>query len=1287
MKLTTISIEKALSKAYLKQDISREQINTFKRNMQVLFGRAEVAEAKKEHEEHYKNIVSDFLKDTYYKDSYEINISQRMDLVIHNGRSSSDTVGVIAEAKKPSNVAEMISPKTPNAKALHELLHYYMQERFINGNKDIKHLVATDCYQWYIFDAGHFEEFFFKHKSFVARYEDWHRGSHGVDTTDWFYKEFAKPLFENELSELEAVYFNLLDYKTVITNADPADDIQLVSLYKILSPEHLLKRPFANDSNTLNRDFYNELLYIMGLEEQTEGGKKLIGRIQKDRQDGSLLENAINIISSYGMLKKVENREQFGATEEEQLYSVGLELCIMWLNRILFLKLLEGQLIKYHGGNTDYAFINEHKIADFDELDELFFEVLAVRTSERSKTVASKYGTIPYLNSSLFESSNLESQTIYISKLKDRLTMPVYKHSVLHQSGQYLNSEPHSTLHYLFQFLAAYNFSSDSSAAIQEQNKTIINASVLGLIFEKINGYKDGSFFTPGFITMYMCRETIRRAVAQKFAELEQQDIATFEDVKVYCRRHYRPEDVARFNSHINSLRICDPAVGSGHFLVSALNELIAIKSELGILYDAEGMPLGYDVAVDNDELVITSQRTNLPFEYLLGADGRPPRAAQLVQAALFEEKHRIIESCLFGVDINPKSVLICRLRLWIELLKNAYYIVDGASATELQTLPNIDINIKCGNSLISRFALDADLKQALKKSAGKWTIDDYRIAVSTYRNAENKEQKWAMERLINDIKTNFRSEIANNDPMLKRLSLLRGELFALSNQTSLFEQSKKEKDEWNKKVARLAADTSKLETEIEDVKSNKIYDNAFEWRFEFPEVLDDNGAFIGFDVVVGNPPYIRQEEFSPIKNYLQSHFTTYAGTADLYVYFVERAMQVARQNGHFAYILPNKWMKAGYGAALRKWVDAYTIDSIIDFGDLPVFEEATTYPCVWQMQKKDAQTKSFTSANVTTLNYPTGIHDYLRSVRFTVNQQLLSDSGWTLVSDRTQHLLTKIKTAGIPLGEYVDGKIYYGIKTGLNEAFVIDGATREQLIAEHASSAELIKPFLAGRDIKRYQQPQSDSYLILIPKGFTIKTNKYNNIVNEPRPHYGDMPYDPAWDWFRANYPAIARHLLPHKQKAEARSDKGDFWWELRACDYYGEFEKEKIIIPAIANKANYCFDTNGNFSNDKTAIIPLNDLSLLALLNSKLLDFLLKMIASTKNGGYFEYKPVYVSQLPIAPIDPATNLRLQEKVKIIMSLRKDNADTTALEAEIDQLVYQLYGLTEEEIAVVEGR
>jgi len=1270
---------KALNKAFLKMKPLRSDITLFKNNLVQLLNDCNDTES----EEFHKNLLSTFLYKTYYSDKHFINTKGRNDLVIHNGKDAKSPVGVIVETKKPGNKSEMLRPANANAKAMQELVLYYLRERITLNNLELKYLIATDIFEWYIFDAQLFEKLFAQDKKLVQLFDDFEAGRLGGNKTEFFYKEVAQSAIEAVKENIVFTHFDISEYEKPLRNSEISDDNKLISLQKIFSPEHLLKKQFSNDSNSLNKAFYNELLHIIGLTEVKDGSKKIITRKkEQERNAGSLLENAISQIDNLDKFSVIPNPSHFGETSEERYFNLGLELCITWINRILFLKLLEAQLLSYHKGNPEFRFMSIHKISSFDELNQLFFSVLAKLPDERNARVKARFAKVPYLNSSLFEQSEIEQQSIFISNLSDEEMLPLIANSVLRRSDKYSKAKEVSSLEYLFEFLDAYDFSSDGSGEIQEDNKNLINASVLGLIFEKINGYRDGSFFTPGFITMYMCHETIRRAVVQKFNETKGWNCNNLDEL------YNKIEDTAEANRIVNSIKICDPAVGSGHFLVSALNELISIKSELRILCDREGRRLKeYNVEIENDELILTDEDGDI-FEYKPGN-----KESQRVQEALFHEKQTLIENCLFGVDINPNSVKICRLRLWIELLKNAYYkssvTLSGVEGlTELETLPNIDINIKCGNSLISRYALDADIKQALKKS--QWTIDAYKVAIQSYREASNKETKREMEKLINRIKYDFESEVAINDKRLKQLNLLRGELAALTSEVTMFDRSAKEKAVWNKKVEKLTNEISTIEKELEEIKSNRIYDNAFEWRFEFPEVLNDDGDFIGFDVVIGNPPYIRQEEFSVIKPYLQSHFETFSGTADLYVYFVERGLQIAKTNGNFIYILPNKWMRAGYGNALRKWIQQYTIGFIHDFGDLPVFEEATTYPCLCNIIKQKSNQNTFISSNIQTLAYAVNLENYLQTIAFKVNSEMLSDAGWTLVNDSKQKLLEKIKSKGIPLGEYVNGKIFYGIKTGLNEAFVIDEETKIRLIAEDPASADIIKPFLAGRDIKRYQQPKSDKYLILIPKGFTIKSFLQIDSfkANEPPPRYGNMEYDAAWEWFSKKYPAVANHLLPFKSKATVRTDKGDFWWELRACDYYKEFEKEKIIIPAITNKANYSCDTNHHYSNDKTSIIPTEDCYLLCVLNSKLIDFFLKTIASTKQNGFYEYKPVYISQLPIVGKDKTNTGTILEIGRTILENKRNNisADTTALESEIDRLVYELYGLSEEEVKIVES-
>ncbi|MEI7501561.1 MAG: DNA methyltransferase, partial [Bacteroidota bacterium] len=692
MQLIPISPRKSLNKAWLKVKPARSEIEVFKKNLIRLLDGID----ESEFEEHIKNDLSDFLKNTFYQKFY-INTKGRNDLVIHNGPDAKSMAGVLIEAKKPSNKSEMVRPDNLNAKAFHELILYYLRERITNHNLEIKHLVATNIYEWYIFDAIIFEKLFAQNKTLVKQFTDFEEGRLSGTNTDFFYKNIVEKFFTGLETDISFTHFDFREYDKPLRNNDKKDDSKLIALYKLLSPEHLLKLPFTNDSNSLDKAFYSELLHIVGLTETKEGSKKLIGRKKEGQRDpGSLIENAIVQIDSLDMISRLNKPSRFGENLQERLFNVSLELVITWINRILFLKLLEAQLINYHKSDTSYVFLASEKVHGYDSLNSLFFRVLAKKNMERDPAVAKLFEKVPYLNSSLFEPTELERDTIFISNLQDDCLIPIHPGTVLkNNTGKRLTGNMNG-LDYLFAFLDAYDFSGEGAEEIQEDNKTLINASVLGLIFEKINGYKDGSFFTPGFITMYMCHETIRRAVVQKFNEAKGWDCKNIEQV------YDKIEDRNQANNIINSLKICDPAVGSGHFLVSALNEMIAVKSDLNILQDREGRRLKeYRVEVVNDELIVNDEDGEL-FEY----NPRSPES-QRIQETLFHEKQTIIENCLFGVDINPNSVKICRLRLWIELLKNAYY--KKPDFTELETLPNIDINIKCGNSLISRYALDAD--------------------------------------------------------------------------------------------------------------------------------------------------------------------------------------------------------------------------------------------------------------------------------------------------------------------------------------------------------------------------------------------------------------------------------------------------------------------------------------------------------------------------------------------------------------------------------------------------
>ncbi len=1265
MILKELKPRKALNKAFLKVKPNRTEIEGFKTNLITLLDRTNDTES----EEFHKNLVSDFLKKTYYDPNHFINTKGRNDLVIHNGQNANSTVGVILEAKKPTNKAEMITTKKLNAKAFQELVLYYLRERITHKNLEVKHLVATNINEWFIFDATLFDRLFAQNKNLVKQFNDFEAGRLADTKTDFFYKQVAEPLIDSITSEIEFTYFNIQDFQKPLRNTDKSDDHSLIALFKLLSPEHILKLPFTNDSNSLDKRFYSELLHIIGLTETKEGSKKLIERNKEgERNSGTILEDAIIQLDSLDKLSRLDKPSQFGNTQQERLFNVALELSITWINRILFLKLLEAQLITYHRfdkltaskGDSSFSFLNLHKIKNYDDLNSLFFQALARKYDERNDDVKKAFEKIPYLNSSLFEPTEIEQVTLFISNLKDDKTIPIFSQTVLKDQNGKKRSGNLSTLQYLFEFLDAYDFGAEGGEDIQEDNKTLINASVLGLIFEKINGYKDGSFFTPGFITMYMCRETIRKAVVQKFNENKNWKCNSVEDL------YDKIEDRKEANKIINSIKICDPAVGSGHFLVSALNEMIAVKNDLKILQDREGKRLKeYQVEVVNDELIVTDEEGEL-FEYNPGSTSSPHASeSQRIQETLFHEKQTIIENCLFGVDINSNSVKICRLRLWIELLKNAYY----KNSTALETLPNIDINIKCGNSLVSRFAIDADLKQALKKS--KWTIDSYRMAVDTYRNAESKEQKREMERLIADIKSDFRSEISLNDPKAVKFRKIRDELYKLTNQQQLFEMSKKEKADWNKKVEQLAEETKKLEAEIEAIKANKIFENAFEWRFEFPEVLNDDGDFVGFDVVIGNPPYIRQEEFSDLKPYLKSRFEVFHSLADLLTYFVELSHNILKPYGHFQFIISGKFTRAGYGSLMRKFLSEKTdLTHFIDFGGKPVFDEATVDAAIVGFIKKEAENnakmifREVQKEDSVSLDFD----NYITTNSTLYPTNALSEDVWSFDNPKWLSIIEKIAKNGTPLSDW-DITINFGIKTGYNEAFIIDQAKRDELITADPKSSEIIKPLLRGRDIQRYVANDVVNWVIGTFPSKKIDIDEYLGIKS---------------------YLETFGKTIHQTGEKGSRKKTSHKWFETQDnIAFWQDFEKPKLVWKRIGSILRFCYDESGAYCLDSTCIATGSKVKFLAaVLNSKLCNKELFRLSPKTGTGDLIISVQALNPLRVPIPNEKQHKEICDLLDKIISIKKQNpsADTSDLENQIDQLVYQLYGLTEEEIKIIES-
>lgn len=1181
-----------------------DYIKAFKKELKTLFDKIEIINGRDddETEEHLKTDVREFLIHSVYpRDEYAINTKGKIDLAIYLGKDTNANVGVIIEAKRPKNKGEMISVEDVNKKALHEILLYSFKER--ETNPDLKYIIITNVEDWYLININDFENKHIFNNTNLKK--EFNKIKDEGKTNPHYYEQVKKiiPLIDYQLP---CVHFNLNDYKDIKDTTK--DQKKLINLYKLLSPDFLLKKPLANDSNKLNTKFYNELLHIIGIEPVNEGGKIVIKRKAKPNE-GSFLENTINILKTEDVVRKIANTSIYGNTNEDKLYNISLELVLTWINRVLFLKLLEGQLKSYNIDNPEeHKFLNPNKIKDFDELYKLFHQVLARNYDDRSNTIKKEYNLVPYLNSSLFEISELESLAIKINSLDDNLTIPVFNKTVIKTDNNKLNP-----LKYLLEFLNAYDFGSEKDETTASEK--LINASVLGLIFEKINGYKDGSFYTPGFITQYMCKETIERAVIQKFNEVKGWDCKNLTEL------HNKEIDnnLKESNAIIDSVKICDPAVGSGHFLVSALNQMIVIKHELNVLVEDRTVASwkklrGVDIKIINDELSIQVDEAN--FQY-----NPKSQQSQTIQKALFEEKQIIIENCLFGVDINPNSVKICRLRLWIELLKNAYYKEITLAGSEkikvLETLPNIDINIKCGNSLISRFALDADLKEALKKS--KLKIDDYKRAVDQYRNAESKEQKRDMEVIIEEIKSNFKSSFEGKfrDKITTIIEQYNTEKNRLDMMLQLHGSLKKEEKEKLKKLKINADNASK---EKEETVNNKIYENAFEWRFEFPEVLNDEGDFVGFDVVIGNPPYLDMREIDQNQiSFYKNKYYSASNRVNLFPLFIELSFNISNVNGLNSMIIPRNIIRSNEYDLIRKFILNNTIvEELLSF-KLGVFEDVTSEVVIFILNKR------INSDNIIKVyNYNKVIENGIDSIQIpqAIFKNSLGNRFNIYLNIEKIKILEKISKESILLGTI--SETLQGIIAG----------DEKKLVSKYKQDDDF-KPVLRGRDIKKY-----------------------------------------------SNY----------KQEMEY-IDYSDFGKKLTRCRKVENFEvPKKILTQHISSRiiASIDYDSIYYMQTVNGTIITNKDISsefILSLLNSKLLNF---YYDNSFNLGAEFTTAVAIENINLLPIRWNSEINQQPfiyKVDQILSLKKDNpeADTSALDLEIDIMVYALYQLTFEEVLIID--
>ncbi|GAA7387865.1 class I SAM-dependent DNA methyltransferase [Helicobacter pylori] len=1234
------------------QEPKKETIENFEKEINSLLENAK----RQDDEEFQKNEINKFLKNAY---GYDCNTNKKVDSAIYVDKE----VRVLIEVKALANKTEFPKDReNPLSKAFCQMVLYFLKEN--EENNSLKHAIICNAHEFFLFDCK--DLLFLKEDKRIKKFYKNYDKKEGTDPSKpKFYKDLEQYLQEDFQGELRYTYFNLND-----------DVKELPLIYQVLSQEVLLKQRKTLDANTLNKDFYEELLYILGLEEQNDKGKILI----KPSRTKNSLSAAL--------------KEQYTDLDDEEV----MALLIAWNNRILFLRLLESLLISFD--HFKKPFLTTDNFKDFNALNNLFFEVLAKKNNERSKEIKKDKisGKIPYLNSSLFDKTPLESKGHEIKSLNN-YPLEIHSKSVLKKDEKYKNEKDLPLLKYLFAFLRAYDFTTtpkDIKERINTSESRLINPSVLGLVFEKLNGYKEGSFYTPSFITSYMCKESITPIVRDKFNQKYNIECKNLKELKNYLKNDsYKENKRKEYLQFLLTLRVCDPAVGSGHFLVSVLNEMVLIAYELGLIASLYAC----DLKLENDEIIIHTPENKI-FNYTIPLRENDPH--HQIQKELFELKKSIIENCLFGVDINPNSCEITKLRLWIELLKYSYYIFEeGKNTNELETLPNIDINIKCANSLIFNFPLNSKLTigQTLEFSKNlKAEIKEYKNSVMLYKEGLGEKTKILQNiaklksLIINYFIEQHQAKKHLKESLKAFISEYGDEIFDLStafgmemlkiarqkenNYKFVPTLTKKQPSPIGVEANRLLIKIKECYETLENLKNSK----TLEWRFEFPEVLNDEGDFLGFDCIIGNPPYIRQEHIKDLKPLLQKQYQDfYNSTADIYTYFFALSYHLLKEKGFNAFITSNKYARAKYGAKLREWLlKKTTLVSYMELNALKVFESAAVDTSIMSFIKQTPPKESEFKYYEPT---PNDKDDLKSAPRLPMKQNALSTESFIFANATLLDLRDKMEGVGTPLKDW-DIQIYRGILTGANEAFIITTEKRDAILnacktqEERERTETLIKPVLRGKDIKRYSYEWVHLWVINTHNGYT--SNLKSKIP----------PIDIE------KYPATKAHLDAHWDTIVTRCDQGDTPYHLRNCAYLEDFEKEKIVYPCImAKEPCFVYEEKGFYAPAPANIITGDKIEIkyiTALLNSKCIYFAMRKFYM--GGGIEgELKTNNLEKIPIPQITKS-NKPTADKIialvdKILQSKEKDpKANTQELEKEIDALVYQLYNLTDEEIKIIEN-
>ncbi len=833
----------------------------------------------------------------------------------------------------------------------------------------------------------------------------------------------------------------------------------------------------------------------------------------------------------------------------------------------------------------------------------------------------------------------------------------------------------------LIPLLTHYKFTVEENTPIEQE--VALDPELLGKVFENLLAAynpetgatvrkQTGSYYTPRAIVDYMVEEALVATLAGQVpptdgdTELWKEELRYLFDYAQACddaSEWFDDDETDGIVQAISELKILDPAVGSGAFPMGVLHKLTLALRRLDP-DNSRWEQLQQDRA---------GKRAQAAFEI----SNQQERDVELAEISDTFERYRdsdfgrklyLIRSSIFGVDIQPIACQIAKLRFFISLAIEQE--PDGAADNfGIKPLPNLETRFVAANTLIGLQLSEA--LPLLQDDTVQQLLEEIEGIRGKHFLTNNRQQKLDLEDQEDEYRERLKEEleIQRTKWMKNRKQEIKHKVNQLPNpehreqlrevEQKKYEGRKKEFDSGFKDAHKIAS----WKPYDQNAKAD-WFDS--EWMF---------GINDGFDIVIGNPPYVRQEKIKELKPTLKDRYDCYTGTADLYVYFYERGFQILRNNGVLTYISSNKYFRSAYGKKLRDFLARHaTVSQLIDFGDAPVFT-SIAYPSIIIASKAHAQ-----GNHLRALNWEPGpsideFGNIFRTKGFTMPQNALTSGGWQLQSPDALNLLAKLRRAGKPLGEYVKGRFYRGVLTGLNKAFVVDRETQDKLVAAHSSSAKVLKPFLRGRDVKRWQVNFAEQYLIKIES-------------SENRVHpWSSQSLGEAEEIFANTYPAIHAHFEPFREQLINRYDQGKYFWELRSCAYWGEFQQPKIVYPDIAQGTEFAFDDSGYFFGNTSYLLPTQEMWLLGLLNSKTVFWFYTKTSTQIRGGFVRFIAQYVSQIPIPNATTAQKASISKLVDQIFDAKRTNpdADVSKLENEIDQIVYLLYGLTDDEIEIVE--